>query len=293
MGRVPQAGRGYDLFYWTLTNNARYAANPISLREALERALSYFVPFLLVTAPLWWGTARSLRLWGDAYRPLLLVGALAATVPAVAVGFRFYPHYFVQFYAPLAMATAPWLVGLVAAPPTRASRLVLGWSALMLVGFTLANAYLYLGGTRVYGERNPVFRKVAARLQRDTCAADATMFVWGYAPVFYYHADIPPASRFIVLAQSGLTTYISGNLGSVRGETPAQNVVEPTHWDWLMEDLEARRATFILDTAPAGIFRWNRYPLEEYPRLASYVRDHFELVDEIDGVRIYRRKDCE
>jgi hypothetical protein len=118
------------------------------------------------------------------------------------------------------------------------------------------------------------------------------MFVWGYAPIFYYYAGIPSASRFITLAQSGLTTYISGNLGSVRGETPARNIVEPTHWDWLMEDLEARQATFILDTAPAGIFRWNRYPLEDHPRLASHVAAHFELVDEIDRVRIYRRRGC-
>ncbi len=194
------------LVYWTLTNNVRYAANPISGREAMERGLSYFVPFLLATAPLWWGTARSLRTWGDPYRPLLLVGVLVATVPAVALGFRFFPHYFVQFYAPLAAAAAPWLLRVLSAPPTRTSRLVLGWSALMLFGFMLANAYVYLADTRVYRERDPVFRAVAARLQGDACAAGATMFVWGYAPVLYYHADIPAASRFIVLAQSGLTT---------------------------------------------------------------------------------------
>ena len=285
-------GADTHLVYWTLTNNVRYAANPISAREAMERGLSYFVPFLLATAPLWWGTARSLRLWDDPYRPLLLVGVLVATVPAAALGFRFFPHYFVQFYAPLAAASAPWLLGVLSAPSTRTARLVIGWSALMLFGFMLANAYVYLGGTRVYRERDPVFGAVAARLQRDACAAGATMFVWGYAPVFYYHADIPPASRFIVLAQSGLTTYIAGNLGSVRGDTMAKNVVVPRHWDWLMEDLEARRATFIIDTAPAGIFRWNKYPLEQYPRLAAYVRESFDLVDEIGKVRIYRRKAC-
>ena len=96
-----------------------------------------------------------------------------------------------------------------------------------------------------------------------------------------------------MLAQARLTDYISGNLGSVRGEVPVRGVVDPRHWDWLMEDLEARRATFILDTAPAGIFRWNQYPMERYPRLQSYVDAQFQLVDTIEEVRIYRRTGCD
>jgi len=59
-----------------------------------------------------------------------------------------------------------------------------------------------------------------------------------------------------------------------------------------MDDLERRRATYIVDTAPAGIYRWNRYPLEDYPPLRDYVAKEFELVDEVAAVRLYRRVGC-
>jgi hypothetical protein len=117
------------------------------------------------------------------------------------------------------------------------------------------------------------------------------MFVWGYTPAFYYYADLPIASRFAVMAQSRLTGYVSGNLASVRGEAEPDPIV-PEHWDWLMGDLERRQATFIVDTAPAGIYRWDRYPIERYPRLRDYLAEHYEAADSVDAVRIYRRKSC-
>jgi hypothetical protein len=48
-----------------------------------------------------------------------------------------------------------------------------------------------------------------------------------------------------------------------------------------MGDLEQCRATYILDTAPAGIYRWNRYPLRDYPRLDRYVAVGYERIDEV------------
>ena len=115
-----------------------------------------------------------------------------------------------------------------------------------------------------------------------------SLFVWGYAPMFYYYSGLPPASRFVVMAQSRLTGYVSGNLGVSRD---GQGIV-PEHWDWLMADLESARATYILDTEPAGIFRWDRYPVRDFPRLATYLDRHYERLDEVDDVVIHRRRGC-
>ena len=286
-------GAADDLVYWVFTNNLAYAANPIALREALERGLSYFVPFVIVTAPLWYAAWRSAQA-----RPLghhaVLGGLLVLfAFPAALVGLRFYPHYFIQFYVPLAFASAPVVDQWCERPWTTAGRRFVTWSMLMLVAFTASTLALYLGPWRVYREIDPVFAKVGERLRRDPCAKDGTLFVWGYAPVFYYQARLPAASRFVVLAQARLTGYISGNLASVRGELPVDGIVEPRHWDWLMEDLEARRAAFVVDTAPAGIFRWNQYPMSDSPRLQEYVDRNFHLLDVVDKVRIYRRTGCE
>jgi hypothetical protein len=285
--------RGGDamLLYWTVGNNVAYTTRAILPSEAAERFLSYAVPFALVTAPLWWGSWQVRSSDESPVRRALMAVLVVFAIPAAFLGFRFYPHYFVQLYVPLAIAAAPWLEARVAPRPTRAGRVVLGWSAAMLAGFMAANAVLYLGGLKVYREIDPVFRRVADRLRADPCAPGATMFVWGYAPAFYYYADLPIASRFAVMAQSRLTGYVSGNLASVRGQMEADPVV-PEHWDWLMSDLERRWATFVVDTAPAGIYRWDRYPIEQYPRLRDYLAERYEVVDTVDRVRIYRRRSC-
>jgi hypothetical protein len=96
-----------------------------------------------------------------------------------------------------------------------------------------------------------------------------------------------------VLAPSHLTGYVAGNLASLEARGPGAPGVVPRHWDWLLEDLERRGATYILDTAPAGIYRWDRYPLAEFPRLQRYVDEHYELVGDVDGVRLYRRRSCQ
>jgi 4-amino-4-deoxy-L-arabinose transferase-like glycosyltransferase len=285
-------GADDDLIYWVFTNNLGYAANPILAREAVERALSSFAPFLIVTCPLWWATWHALRREADPYRRVLAVSLVAFALPAALVGFRFYPHYFVQLYVPLAIASAPAVDRWTRRPMGPSGVRFVAWSATLLAGFTISTLVLYSGHAHVYREIDPVFGRVAARLAADDCHHGATLFVWGYAPMFYYHARLPAASRFVVLAQARLTGYVSGNLASVRGEQSVSGVVEPRHWDWLMEDLEARRATYILDTAPAGIFRWDRYPLADYPRLQRYVDERFELIDTIDRVRIYRRVGC-
>ena len=285
--------RGGDamLIYWTVGNNIAYTTRAILPSEAADRFLSYAVPFAIVTAPLWWAARRLRESDESAVRRALMLTLVVFAIPAAFLGFRFYPHYFVLLYVPLAIAAAPWLEAQFVPRSTRTGRRVAGWALAVLAGFMVANAVLYLGGLRVYREIDPVFRRVAARLRADGCARGATMFVWGYAPAFYYYADLPIASRFAVMAQSRLTGYVSGNLASVRGEAEPDPIV-PEHWDWLMGDLERRRATFVVDTAPAGIYRWDRYPIERYPRLRDYLAEHYEAVDSVDAVRIYRRKSC-
>jgi len=150
------------------------------------------------------------------------------------------------------------------------------------------NMNLYSGDRKVYRERDPVYERIANRLKRDPCHPRASLFVWGYAPAFYYYAGMRPASRFVVMGQARLTGYVSGNLGSLnkRSEGVQQ------HWDWLMADLEKNHTTYVLDTAPAAIYRWNHFPLNRFPRLADYVAKNFERIDEIDEVVIYRRRHC-
>jgi hypothetical protein len=285
-------GAGDALLYWTVGNNLAYLRNPISAREAAERALSYGVPFAIVTAPLWWAAWRWWTAERWSYRSVLVLCLIATSFATAVLGFRFYPHYFIQLYPPLALAAAPWATNALDRRPPRSRRVLVVWTATALVAFTAVNAWLYLTPNRIYRERDPAFAEIAQFLREDSCYTRGTLFVWGYAPIIYYYADMPAASRFVVLAQARLTGYVAGNLGAVRaGEEPDGQVVE-AHWDWLMDDLRRRATTFIVDTAPAGIYRWDRYPLDRYRRLRQYVDEEFELAGEVRGVRIYRRRGC-
>jgi hypothetical protein len=290
------AARGGEeaLVYWTLHNNAAYSANPIPAREWLGRAAGSVLPFLLATAPLWWLWRRSRRDDADCLRRGLLAALVALSLLAAAWGLRFYAHYLVPVYWPLSVAAAPAAAALLF-PLRRGGVWLAAQAAVLLVGFTASTAALYsdvLPGRRVYRETDPVFRKVAERLRGDSCFEGATLFVWGYAPIFYYETRLPPASRFVVLPQSRLTGYVSGNFASLEARGLEAPGVVPRHWDWLFEDLERHRATYVLDTAPAGIFRWDRYPLADFPRLNVYLAAHYEDAGTVDRVRLYRRRGC-
>lgn len=275
-----------SMLFWNWGNNLRYSANPIQFREALGRFSSYFLPFIIVTVPLWYFAVSELMrpaLRITDYQRVLLGSLLLVSVIPVFLGFRFYPHYFIQLYIPLCLLAAPRAATLLD-PLTTGGR----WFVVYLVAawglFAAVNAWLYYGNSHVYRETDPVFAQVAKRLKSDPCFERATLFVWGYSPIYYY-AGLPPASRFAVLSQSGLTGYISGNMQDSREE-------DPMRWNLLISDLEKNRATFIVDTSPAGIFRWNRYPIRDFPLLENYLQKNYEQIADVEGVVLYRRQGC-
>lgn len=271
-----------SVLYWLFWNNLLYSANPISLWEASGRAATYLLPFLLITSPLWWFWLRSRRFFDD-YSRMLTTALVIISIPALFVGFRFYPHYFVQLYFPLIIAASP---GIVESPRRRA---FLAYSVVLFLACTAVNVYLYYGENRVYRERDSTYSMVAQRLKNDRCYEGATLFVWGYAPAFYYYSALEPASRYVVMGQARLTGYVSGNLGSL--DRPSREGV-PQHWNWLLSDLQTKHATYIIDTAPASIYRWNHFPLHQFPRLKKYVDENFERLDVVEAVVIYRRRYC-
>jgi hypothetical protein len=219
---------------------------------------------------------------------------LLALLPAF-VGFRFFPHYFVPAVFALALGAAPAVALWSERPRAPESRVFLASTIVIAVGFAGANAWLWLGSSRVYREADPVYRTVAERLESDECFPGARLFVWGWAPAFYYEAGLRgarPASRFAVLAQAGLTGYVPGNPDGARLRAPRGPLEAAAHWDWLMADLRRTRPTYILDTAPAGIYSWDRYPLRDYPLLDRLIAEGYERTDEIDRVTVYRRRGC-
>jgi len=283
-------GGADGLLYWTISHNLVYTANPIPLQEAVGRAGANLLPFLLATAGLWWCCNKSMPHFRSTYRKRILFWLLILSIPPMFLGLRFFPHYFIQLYIPLALCAAPAAVDLLQKPLTKRAKIWIGYTALILVGFTAANGILYRFSS-IYQETDPIYRKVAERLRQDRCYGNSTLFVWGFAPMFYYYADRPIASRFVV-PQTSLTGYISGNLASVSSKIETSHLIRSDHWDLLLDDLQRNQATYMIDTAPAHLYRWHHYPIEKFPRLAKLIRENYEQLDHMDGVVLYRRRDC-
>ena len=283
-------GGAGDLAYWLLWRNVLYAANPITPQGALERAASYLLPWLLATAPLSGRGPGRPDL--DEHGRRLTDGLVLLAVPSAIVGFRFFPHYFIPAGFALSLAAAPAVARWFERP--RASRAAC--SSRRPSSSPSASPALTPGSgsaTRASTARGIrcTRRRGAARDRR--LLPGRRLFVWGWAPGFYYEAGLRgarPASRFAVLAQAGLTDYVPGNPDGTRRRGP--RAPAPAHWDWLMADLERTRPAYILDTSPAGLYRWDRYPLRDHPRLERLVGERYERIDDVARVSVYRRLGC-
>jgi hypothetical protein len=279
------AGTLEEFLYWNVTHNLRYTGSGIDGVAAAGRAAKYVLPWLAATAPLWWCAWRSRPLL-EAHPRRLITAVLLLSIPAAVLGLRFFPHYFIQLYVPLALLAAPQAAELFRARSSGAARLALAWTALMVLGFTAANLFV-LTRTGAIESRRPVFARVTERLRADECFAGARLFVWGFAPEFYYFTGLRPASRFVVPAYT-VSGYAPGN-PDARG---SEALIREDHWALLVGDLEKSRATYVLDTAGSGLHRWRPFPVHRFPHLLALLRREFTLVDTVDGVALYRREGC-
>ncbi len=284
-------GESKQLLYWTLIYNFTYAEQPMEIGEIVLRFAKYFLPFIAATLGLWlWLPRARERL--SRYHRFLVGGVLLASFPIAFIGFRMYPHYFVPFYVPLALATGPLFSEMFRRPWGRWAKLMFAYAVASWTCFSVANGILYLSGHEFHWEEHQkVYAKVAKILRADACYDGATMFSWGPGPMFVYHARLPSASRFVG-PYATICGYVPGNWAIRSGRTQAKRVINQHHWDELMSDLSSSHATYFLDSSKA-FPNWKAFPLEHYPRMVKFVAEHYDLLATVGKVRILRWKGCQ
>ena len=276
-------GASEQYLYWNYTHNFAYTSAGPSIGEAAGRLVRYCLPLLAISSPLWFALWRSRR---DMERPVyvMLVALCLGVVAAGALGGRFYPHYFIPLFVPLAIGAAPMLTPDVVPPVSAPGRRWLIYGALVLGIATLSTVLLYSGRVGHQVERRPVFADVAARLRSDPCYPGARLFVWGYAPTFYTAADLLPASRFLYVDNT-LVGHVSGH------HTLRPDLIRSDHWDLLMQDLERTRPVFVIDAADARLSRW-KVPMRDHPKMRLFVDASYDAIAVIDRAVVYRRRGC-
>ena len=241
----------------------------------VARLFKCFLPFALAMSPLLF-LGRGVRWRGDA---LVVWLWLVAMTGAALIGGRMYGHYFLLTVPPLSVLAgvggADWLTAASSGERRRLAALV----TTMAAGFLVA-AWAFRGATDSWLTLSPDYRKASAYVRART-QPDDRLFVWGWFPALYVDADRCPASRFVY-------THLLSGARSQSGATTRGHLV-PEAWPMLLQDLARSRPAYILDTSP-GRYDYP-FPPEQYPALAQLLSSDYRLETEIEGVRVFKRKE--
>jgi hypothetical protein len=287
------AGALADALGWGIEFNRHYLAEGPDLWTAIQRfCLQFFgmvVPNFVVWGAGFWGLWHLVRSRGEdprtgivAARAMLVVWTLESLF-CVTLGRRFFGHYFLQPELPLAiLAAAPIAAAWEARP-----RLVAWGIGAPVVVFFLVGAVPEVTHKWVY-MIDPDYWTVGRAAEARTKPTDS-IWVWGNVPQIYYAAERMPGVRFT------FCNYLTGLSPGTRSEydptvDPRKNAVNSA-WDLVVQDLEERKPALVLDTAAADMKFYGKFPVESFPRLATYLKEHYHPETSVNGVVFYRRTD--
>ena len=266
-----------QLLYWTVLGNGSY----VSVGTASLYVASTFVlmtlAWLACNLPIVW---RLPEAWTARRRPTRDGGPdtdlwlwLISAALSVAVGLRFFGHYYIQLIPPLCLLTA----GSLARATRRIGTMTLTWAAITAVAFSAAGYFM-----SPYGSE-PAYQSVSKFLATHAQKNDRAL-VWGSVPEIYWASNLRPATRFITT--STLTDSFPGRPAFDATPEKSSSLI----WDWFYEDLGAHPPRFIVDTAPADIRGAEYTPINRFPRLEQIVASQYRYDTSINGIAVYERR---
>lgn len=222
------------------------------------------------TTPAWFAVMQALAAFG---------GALFT--------FRFFPHYFVEFFPFAAIA-----VGYVTttqfngagkderAAQISAGTMVLGGIILLVIASSALSRNVRVRRETDRWYQNPAIDPIVRYVSERT-RPDQTIFVWGFRAETYLSSHRYPGSRFVY------TVYPAGVVPWFQAthEEEERRVV-PGSRELLLEDLEADQPELVID---AGRSMNGRY-MYNYPVLRTYLDRKYCFMRYVDGEPVYRRR---
>lgn len=275
-----------DAVFYTWSYNLSYYGPEV---DSAARLASAVVPFQLIGGAQPW----LLALWlagalavlhrllqrqpgpaeaaGNPGLVFLAVWSLAG-VAGAASGGRSFDHYTIQFLAPFCLGAGLILAHLAAwarSRELRGSVRILATLALVIVaGDAIVTA---VAARRRTLPDDPSLR-VAAHIREHSDTSDR-IFVWGYHPDIYLHADRRPASRFLYASfMTGLVPWT--NTAPDRNTAYA---IVPGTMTTLLAELTAHPPLFIVDCSAGPNRHWQKYPTDLFPSLHAFIRERYRL----------------
>ncbi len=253
--------------HWVFTSNETYLGVSgvlgfvmgIALRETAGFVIAHVAVLVLAAwAWRWHRDDADLWLW------------VAAGVIAVASGFRFFGHYYIQLLPPLCLL---------------ATRPLLGASKRLLaaVAIVMAVSAAWFVPSAFNAPRGKTERAAAdlAKYARDHTAPGARILVWGHLPEVYWQSDRSPATRFAT------TGFLTGLSGGRPAERVGMQYATPEAWDDFEEDLRDHPPALVFDLAPADVRHASTAPPSKFPRFGDFLARDYQQVATVDGVAVY------
>lgn len=216
-------------------------------------------------------------------RPSLALAWLAAMVPALAAGGRFFPHYYLMPLPPVCLLAAPGLLAM-ADGRSRRLRLALAFTALG-VAVTLVLSWGWYRIKPGLADNQRGYTGVAAYVKAHT-APDDQIFVWGNSPEIYVYADRVMATRF------AFCNYMTGKIwGTDAADTDildTDRFAVPRAWEELVMDLGRTPPAVIVDAAAGKLDGFGLNAASRYPDLWEIIQRAYRQEAVIEGVPVYR-----
>jgi hypothetical protein len=257
-----------DFVYWAFESNGSFVLDGAQPGRIVGRAavsIGIFAAFHLAAlvairrAPV----VAHLDLW------LWIVTGLVA----VAAGYRFYGHYWLQVVPPLALLAA---LEIRTRSPRQQSRIAALAGATALVALALA----WTPSTvRELPDPKPLAEYVVAH-----SGADDTVLVWGNFPEVYWAAERRPAGGFVSM------DFVTGRSGARDNGPHTIDDAPARAYPHLLAALDAELPAVVIDTQPSGFREYGDYPLALFPELARLVADHYGPPTSVDGFTVYVRR---
>lgn len=260
---------------WNFTNSPGFvlaaAGIGISVLRGLASSAAFIGFHITMSACLWLSlrTRNPLKSAGRDDRDLWLW--LLSGLAAVAAGFRFFGHYWLQVLPPLVVLTTPVVVSFAG----RTRRLAIAGVA---APAALAFALLFVPGS-FHDRPNPT--NLAAYVSANT-SEDERVFIWGSFPEVLVEAERLPAGALVH------TDFVTGRSGGREDPEVTLALATPGALQIMMDDLHARPPQLVLDTSTATDLGYVNYPMTLFPEVASFVSDNYEQVAEVGGVTVWQ-----
>jgi hypothetical protein len=260
-----------QLLFWAVLGNGSYLGIGSASLYVLGLLAVMSVAFVLCNLPVVAPLVSAWRSRTDRDETDLWLWLLSGLL-SVAVGFRFFGHYYLQLLPPLCLISA----GVLARASERVRVVTISAAAFIAVGFSIFGHFAQPFG----GE--PQYQEVSRFIESNASERDRIL-VWGALPEVYWASNRRPATRF------ASNSFVTGHWGGRPEGDLSGDLATPDALDQFLADFGDHPPRYVVDTSPAKIRDAQYYPMSKFPSIEALVVANYHYVRSIDGIAVYER----